>query len=51
MRWNELAAIIGYWRNGMTLEEISIVSDISPFDAERIIFNYQKGVNQTKKHD
>ena len=38
------AAIIGYWRNGMTNEEIRMVTDLTPFDIERIIFNYQKGI-------
>ena len=38
------AAIIGYWRNGMTWEEIAITMNISTFDAERICFNYKKGI-------
>ena len=38
------SAIIGYWRNGMTHEEIRMVTDLAPFDIERIIFNYQKGI-------
>jgi hypothetical protein len=38
------AAIIGYWRNGMTYEEIRMVTNLSPFDIERIIFNYSKGI-------
>jgi len=38
------SAIIGYWRNGMTHEEIRMVTDLTPFDIERIIFNYSKGI-------
>jgi hypothetical protein len=38
------AAIIGYWRNGMTNEEIRMVTNLSTFDIERIIFNYSKGI-------
>ncbi len=38
------ASIIGYWRNGMTNEEIRAVTDLTPFDIERIIFNYSKGI-------
>ena len=41
---NRTAAIIGYWRNGMTWEEIAMIMDISTFDAERICFNYSKGI-------
>lgn len=44
MKWYEHAAIIGYWRNGMTWEEIAMTTGISTFDAERICFNYSKGI-------
>lgn len=44
MKWNEISAIIGYWRNGMTWEEISMVTGESQFDVERIVFNYSKGI-------
>lgn len=41
---NKNAAIIGYWRNGMTYHEISVIMDMSEFDVERICFNYTKGI-------
>lgn len=44
MKRNEVSAIIGYWRNGMTYTEISLIMDISEFDAERVVFNYLKGI-------
>ena len=44
MKWNEKAALIGYWRCGCKCEEIACIMEITVFDAERIIFNYTKGL-------
>lgn len=44
MQQNKNASIIGYWRNGMTFDEIAVVMDMSTFDVERIVFNYSKGI-------
>lgn len=38
----QLAAIIGYWRNGMSWEEISLITGLSVFEVECICFNHSK---------
>ena len=37
----EISAIIGHWRNGATLIEISLVTGYSNFEIEKIIKDYE----------
>jgi len=37
----EISAIIGHWRNGATLLEISLVTGYSNFEIEKIIKDYE----------
>lgn len=34
------AAMIGYWRNGMKIEEIAAIVNIPPFEVEAILIQY-----------
>ena len=40
MEQNRNAAIIGYWRNGMTHEEIYLVTEVIKEDIDLIIWNH-----------
>jgi len=38
----EISAIIGHWRNGVTLLKISLVTGYSNFEIEKVIKNYDR---------
>lgn len=49
MTENEVAAIIGYWRCGMTFQEIGILFGKSGLDIELIIIKRIKNYDEYKK--
>ena len=38
----EISAIIGHWRNGASLLEISLVTGYSNFEIEKVIKNHER---------
>ena len=40
MEENLNASIIGFWRNGMTHDEIASATGLTPFVVDNIIWNY-----------